>query len=437
MLLMATLGGGVLLGTAQQAATPTQAISRDDRARAHTMLAAVYEDVNKRYYDASFHGVDLATRYKKYDEELDTTPTLGSSFRVIAAFVSGLKDSHTYFLPPPRSYSFFYGFRLGMIGDHCFITEVRPGSDAANKVHAGDEVVRLDGYTIDRKDYSDLSYSINLLQPQPQLRLSLVDPAGATREVTVMTKYVEHSRLTVVGPELYNQAMLEGDEMDQLYRQRYYKTPEVFAWRLMSFNVDPTVIDAMYDKAHGSPAIVLDLRGNGGGSVDTLKELLHLFVQKKTKIGDIVGRRSTHELTVSPDGKGYRGKLFVLVDGGSASASELFARTVQLEHLGTVMGDTSAGAVMESQIFPHATGADTITIYADAVAVNNIVMSDGKSLEGAGITPDIIAIPTPADMAAGRDTVLAQAISLAGGKADPEALQQAFAYPWPPYNPSH
>jgi C-terminal processing protease CtpA/Prc len=128
----------------------------------------------------------------------------------------------------------------------------------------------------------------------------------------------------------------------------------------------------------------------------------------------------------------FTGKLVVLVDSESASSAELFARTIQLQHRGIVVGDRTAGQVMEAQIHPRATGAGLITSFAVSITHASVTMPDGQSLESVGVTPDVVVIPTTADIAAGRDAALSRAAELAGIQLDAAAAGKLFPFEWAP-----
>jgi carboxyl-terminal processing protease len=129
----------------------------------------------------------------------------------------------------------------------------------------------------------------------------------------------------------------------------------------------------------------------------------------------------------------FAGKIIVLVDSQSASAAELFARVVQLEHRGTVLGDHSSGSVMEAREYSYSQGLDTQFYYGFSVTDADLIMGDGKSLEHTGVTPDEIILPTGQDLAVGRDPVLARASELGGAKLDPAQAGKMFPFEWLPF----
>src|SRR5262249_39068697 len=117
------------------------------------MLQDARDEVKKHYYDPKLNALDWDARYKEYAAMLPKAHNLGEGFRLVAAFLSGLKDSHVYFIPPNRQNRYDEGYQFALIGDRCFITQIRPDTDAEKKLHIGDEILTLDGYTVDRKDF--------------------------------------------------------------------------------------------------------------------------------------------------------------------------------------------------------------------------------------------------------------------------------------------
>lgn len=420
--------------------TAQQTLSNRDREHAEEMLSRVRDAVKKDYYDPAFHGLDMDVRYQKYEAALKQAPTLGEAFHVIAGYLSGLHDSHTYFVPPEISYRFDYGFLMRMIGDRCFVAEVRPDSDAAAKIHPGDEILKLGAFTVDRKDFSDLEYYLNSLAPQGALELLLRDPTGATRNEQVRTKFLPAPKVVdltfAAGDAGFWNLILQQESRSHFLRQRWVEVGDTFIWKNPAFNMTPADTDTIMGKADKHAALVIDLRGNPGGVVDTLTYLVGCFFDHEVRIADPVGRKHEKPMMAKPHGKPFRGKVFVLVDSGSASASELFARTMQLNHRATVVGDLSAGAVMESKIYPFqigVTGAnDLLVFYAASITHDDLIMTDGKSLESVGVSPDVLILPSGRDLAANRDPALAQAAQLAGARLDPAAAAKLFPFEWAP-----
>jgi carboxyl-terminal processing protease len=431
------MGLALLAACLSGAGRPALAQSKEDlerdRNRGRAMLALVKDYIKEYYYDANYHGMDLEARFKAAEAKIGEAQSLGQVLGVIAQAVTELNDSHTFFIPPPRPVDVDYGWKMQAVGDKILVTAVKPGSDAeAQGLKPGDEVVSIDGFRPTRPVLWKIEYNYNLLRPQPGKRVVVRSPDGAERELALKAK-VEKLDKAVNLTQLYNE--YDEDREDERKLPRFYQNGDgadaVFVWKLREFGFTESKVDETIGKARKAKALVLDLRGNPGGAVKTLQRMLGYVFDRDVTVGEQKERKKSKPLVAKTKGgdKVFKGRLVVLIDSESGSAAELFARVVQLEKRGTVVGDRSMGAVMRSRFRPGLLGdvsSGNMIQYGLSVTEADIIMGDGQSLEHVGVTPDELVLPTPADLRARRDPALARAVELAGGRMSPEQAGSLF-----------
>ena len=425
----------VAVRPAAQTPSSTPSMSANDLYKVRGMMREAYETVRKNYYDPSFRGLDWEARYREYDAKLKSASTMNAGLTLVAAFLGGLNDSHTSFLPPPHSYTIDYGYHLMVVGDNVVVERVRPGTDAASKVRPGDQLLSLNGGGVGRESFRRMWYLFHILQPQPTTRLELRDPSGAERVVTVTTTVTPGRavrNLTGPGAGMEIQELERGMEAEaRRSRQRYVERAGVMIWKMPHFMLENGEVDRLFGIAKQQGTLVLDLRGNGGGLITALHRMVANVFKTDVTVATRIGRKDRDTMIAKGRGDAaFTGKLIVLVDSASASSAEIFARTVQLQKRGVVIGDRSAGAVMEARMHPFAQGDPVLLLYQFLVTDADIVMPDGKSLEGTGVVPDELLLPTGADLAAGRDAVMARAAALAGVELDALAAGGLFPFEW-------
>jgi carboxyl-terminal processing protease len=169
--------------------------------------------------------------------------------------------------------------------------------------------------------------------------------------------------------------------------------------------------------------IVVDLRNNGGGLLDACIKILSEFVKDEVVVRT-EGRRfgDTGDLKTGRDGSLLEVPLVVLVNEGSASASEIFAGAVQDLKRGLVVGRKTFGKGSVQNVIPLANGANL------KITVSEWLTPAGRSIQKHGIDPHV-EVEFDEDQPEEYDQVLEKALSLIGTSEMYELMAQGAPAP--------
>ncbi len=168
----------------------------------------------------------------------------------------------------------------------------------------------------------------------------------------------------------------------------------------------------------GSKAMIVDLRSNPGGSVETLKKVMGCFEQSQVTVLNEVSRKKSEPWIVKPQKPNFAMPMFILIDSRTGSAAEIFARHFQRTGKAVVVGDHSPGRVTVSRVFDGLMGSQDAIPFSSSIGVARAVFPDGEELERKGVTPDVMCIPSGEDMQTQNDVCLDKALALARAKVD-------------------
>ena len=418
---------GAVLGCAIASELSAQ-LPRQERERALKMLEQMRQDLHEYYYDSTFGGIDIDARARRADSLIRVAPTMAHALGEVAQYLADLKDSHTSFHPPRHVARLDFGFSWLIVGDSVFISGVKKGSDAEAKgLKRGDLLLAFDKFRSTRQSLRVIAYVYFALSPRPTISLTVVSPGEQPRKLSIDAKITEGKR-TIDYTNIDELSQIISDMEDASRKAtNFYRTvgDSVLIWRMPRFSyADEMAIDHMIDRAQRYRGVVLDLRDNPGGYIETLRYLTGRFFDRDITMYTAKERKKSTLIVANAAKKPYLGKLVVLVNANSASSSEMFSRTLQLQGRAPIVGDRSAGAVITAVSVGHVVGFERVLQYGASMSVADVVMIDGQRLENVGVMPDHRVLPTGSDLAARRDPQMAKALELVGVNVTPEQAAQ-------------
>jgi carboxyl-terminal processing protease len=159
-------------------------------------------------------------------------------------------------------------------------------------------------------------------------------------------------------------------------------------------------------ESQGATKYVLDLRNNGGGYLQAAVGVSNVFMDNKVVVEERKGGKTTDKLSTSTGGTLVGKPVIVLINGGSASASEITAGALQDQGVAKLVGEKSFGKGSVQEIIDLAGGAQL------KVTVAHWFTPKGRGIDKQGIQPDTVVKMTAEDINAGRDPQLDKAKEL-------------------------
>ena len=292
----------------------------------------------------------------------------------------------------------FVGLGIELKADQgaLLIVNVITGSPAERSgIKPGDRITSVGGQAT--KDLTT-DQAANMLQGQEgsTVELEVVSPSQQPRQLLVRREHVEVPSVDEV------------KILDAASGVAYLK--------LTCFQKTTTRdLDAALWNLHrqGMRSLIIDLRGNPGGLLTTSVEVADKFVEQGT-IVSTRGRDHREDFTYSAHRVGtWRVPLVVLIDGDSASASEIFAGAIRDHRRGTIVGTRSYGKGSVQGIFPLSTLGTGVRL-----TTAKFYSPTNQPYSGVGVQPDVLVrqVAKPIDgqlPASGDDAVLAAALQAA------------------------
>ena len=320
-----------------------------------------------------------------------------------------LNDSHTHFFPPGQITKVKFGFEAIPIGKEIYISKVKAkGAAARAGLKVGDQVLRMNGLAPSRKNLGLMMLRFRVLRPVLELDLEVRRSPQVIKRVRIVAK-TRTARVVGDRDNWWETFQWQAEDPERVEYSEHNGTLHV---KIPNFLLSAGKIRQIAKRIQKHSAAVIDLRGNRGGYVRSLKWMLRHFVDEETDIGISLTRKKRDPLRVKPRKPHISTPIVILVDGDSASAAEVFTRYLQKKGRAQVIGDRTAGAVMISLTFPMEQGIDTVVPFAVQVTVGELRMADNESLEGVGVKPDIFLLPTQEDLQKERDPVLDRALEI-------------------------
>ena len=410
------MGEATAMPTEPVPSPPAPTLSAQARVRAFDF---VWATINEHYYEPSLNGVDWKAVRERFRPMALAAANDDDFWDLLDRMTGELKDAHTRVESPKsvalrvKDETVTLGFTFSPIEGKLVVTAVnaetdawwagvRPGmavvaigSEPANVAYErARATTRLD--STDRSRHARVLRKLLTGEPGTKASFTFERADGTRFEATLARKRIS------ARPGESHRILPSGYGYLRFTQWTIGVTAEVMQG-----------LDALKD----TPGIVIDLRGNPGGSAHAVNVTLDRFFPHRTELGTVTTRTGQPvslffgaveiiklKNSVTGNKDAYKGPVVILLNSGSASASELFSSTMQAAGRATIVGQPSCGCLLGFLGYARVPGGAELA-YSEV----GFRLPNGKRIEGEGVIPDVPVPLTAHDLQLNRDRALEEA----------------------------
>ena len=419
----------VLLAVAVLATAPAFALTPKQRQLNIDSFEYVWAAVRDKHWQPKPAGLDWPAIHDELRPAIEKADSMDAARAVMNDMLGRLHQTH-FGIIPKDLYSdiegshakgdITTGIDVRVVGSEALVTSVEPGSSGATQgVRPGWQILKI-GAT----DLAPVVKKLNENYAKSTLRDIVARGAILSRLQGKPGESVSVEFLDG-GNQRVTKSLTDGQPKGTLTQFGYLYPTHVWidsSWidpsktgggniGYVSFNMflDPGRLMNLFGEAVQSckkcDGFVIDLRGNPGGIGAMAMGMAGWFIDKPDqRLGTLYMRNTTIKFVVNPRVTTFPGPVAILVDGASASTSEIFAGGMKDLGRARIFGTHTAAAALPSvfEMLPNGDGFQ--------YAIANYISEGGQPLEGLGVTPDVETPLTRRALLDGKDPALDAAI---------------------------
>ena len=311
----------------------------------------------------------VISKYYLYEDEIDTEDLVEG---IYAGYTASLGDPYTAYYDEESTREFMKSIsgEFGGIGatvskkadeDEILISEIYEESPAEQAgLKEGDVLLQADGHAVSGQD---LETVVSWISGEPGTDVELrILRDGEELDVTVTRDVIETKTV---------EYEMKEDGIGYIRVEEFDK---------VTYDQFKAALDDL--EGQGMNSLIIDLRGNPGGQLTTVTDMLKLFLPEGVIVSTKDKYGNTDEITCDGDHE-FKKPLAVLVDGRSASASEIFSAAIQDYGVGTIVGTQTYGKGVVQQTIDLGDGT------CMKITISEYYTPSGRSINGTGVTPDV------------------------------------------------